>query len=215
VLLGKLGRDFHAQDPQTSPLQEPGSYFPQTGHNLSGIFEHYWQTHVGLAVHGYPITEELHERNPIDGKEYTVQYFERSRFELHPQNAGSDYEVLLGLLGRQTIEKKGYPYGWYPPFGRAADWSWIAGRLLPPRMCFEAECSCPFFFLGAIKNGEDYVTVVGSKVSVAYAKKGSSGGGFLVLFGHVATPTEQDPVCNPLAPGYFIEEVQTNPGQGQ
>jgi hypothetical protein len=28
-----------------------------------------------------------------------VQYFERARFELHPENAGTQYEVLLGQLG--------------------------------------------------------------------------------------------------------------------
>jgi hypothetical protein len=30
-----------------------------------------------------------------------VQYFERNRFEYHAENAGTRYEVLLGLLGRQ------------------------------------------------------------------------------------------------------------------
>jgi hypothetical protein len=37
-----------------------------------------------------------------------VQYFERNRFEYHPENAGTPFEVLLGLLGNQTVDG----YGW-------------------------------------------------------------------------------------------------------
>ena len=59
-----------------------------------------WQQHGGLAVNGFPISEELRERGS-DGKTYAVQYFERSRFELHPENP-SPYNVLLGFLGRQA-----------------------------------------------------------------------------------------------------------------
>jgi hypothetical protein len=213
VLLGTLGRDFHPQDPQASPLPAPATYFPQTGHNLSGIFARYWQAHEGLAVHGYPITEELKERNPRDGKEYTVQYFERSRYELHPENAGTEYEDLLGLLGRQTAEKKGYSYGWYPRYGRAMDWSWAARRLLSPRMCFTAECSCPLFYIGVSTEGRAFVNAVGHGVRDAYARGLRDLNGPTVVFGHVATPDEQDPVCNPLAPGYFVERMQTNPSQ--
>jgi hypothetical protein len=33
-----------------------------------------------------------------DGQEYTVQWFERARFEHHPEN-DPPYDVLLGLLG--------------------------------------------------------------------------------------------------------------------
>ena len=98
VLLGTLSREFRAQDPP-APQQADTLYFPETGHNLSGAFRTYWETHGGLAVHGYPITEAASERS-TNGKDYLVQWFERSRFELHPENAGSEYEVLLGLLGR-------------------------------------------------------------------------------------------------------------------
>ncbi|MFN8540386.1 MAG: hypothetical protein U0232_23275 [Thermomicrobiales bacterium] len=48
---------------------------------------------------GYPLTEEFTEVNPADGKSYTVQYFERARFEHHPEYGGTDYEVLLGTWG--------------------------------------------------------------------------------------------------------------------
>src|SRR5205823_5144403 len=127
VELGALGRAFHAPDPPAVPLPAPARYFAETGHNLSGAFAAYWEAHGGLFVHGYPLTEPFPEVNPTDGKTYTVQYFERSRFELHPENAGTPYEVLLGLLGTQLAQKLGYLYGRYPLYGYAADFSWFAG----------------------------------------------------------------------------------------
>ncbi|MDQ5865944.1 MAG: hypothetical protein M3390_09450 [Chloroflexota bacterium] len=147
VLLGALGREFHPQDPPAEPLIGPAIfppvliYFNETGHNLGGTFLRYWNQHGGLAIHGYPISEEFEEKSPIDGKTYKVQYFERSRFELHPENAGSPYEVLLGPLGTQLSRRNGYPYDRYPPYGHAADWSWVAGQFRPPfLMC--AGCLC-------------------------------------------------------------------------
>jgi N-acetylmuramoyl-L-alanine amidase len=74
-----------------------------TGHSLRGTFRRYWQGGGGLPVFGYPLTEELQEVSLADGKSYTVQYFERARFELHPEYAGSEYEVLLGQLGREAL----------------------------------------------------------------------------------------------------------------
>ena len=41
-----------------------------------------------------------------DGKTYLVQYFERNRLEYHPENKGTPYEVLLGLLGVQTYQAR-------------------------------------------------------------------------------------------------------------
>ncbi len=77
-----------------------GIFFNETGHTLTGKFLEYWQAHGGLALFGYPLTEPFLDYNPDDGKVYTVQYFERNRFELHPENAGTPYEVELGLLGK-------------------------------------------------------------------------------------------------------------------
>jgi subtilisin family serine protease len=84
------------------PPPPPGdgrAYFPETGHTLGNAFLRYWQANGGLAIFGFPISEEFPEVSPIDGKTYLVQYFERNRFEYHPENAGTDFEVLLGLLG--------------------------------------------------------------------------------------------------------------------
>jgi polysaccharide biosynthesis protein PslG len=46
--------------------------------------------------------------NPEDGKTYVVQYFERNRFEWHPENRGTPYEVLLGALGNTLLKLKGW-----------------------------------------------------------------------------------------------------------
>jgi peptidoglycan/xylan/chitin deacetylase (PgdA/CDA1 family) len=54
-----------------------------------------------LPLFGYPISEEFEE----DG--YVVQYFERARFEWHPEHRGTVYEVLLGHLGRQAAAADG------------------------------------------------------------------------------------------------------------
>ena len=48
------------------------------------------------------------EKNPTDGKEYLTQYFERARFEYHPENGDPKFQVLLGLLGREQYDAK-YP----------------------------------------------------------------------------------------------------------
>ena len=76
-------------------------YFQQTGQSMDGKFLQYWLEHGGLALFGYPITPAFRENG------YTVQYFERNRFEYHPENAGTPYEVLLGLLGRERLLSEG------------------------------------------------------------------------------------------------------------
>ncbi|MBI2861607.1 MAG: VanW family protein [Chloroflexi bacterium] len=71
-------------------------YLPETGHVVSLGFLEYFERHGGVAVFGYPITEERKEGG------YTVQYFQRARMEWHPENP-SPYQVLLGLLGDAYI----------------------------------------------------------------------------------------------------------------
>ncbi|HET7079255.1 MAG TPA: hypothetical protein VFM49_17615, partial [Chloroflexia bacterium] len=69
----------------------------------------YWLQHGGLAEQGYPLTEEYREGSKLDGKPYTVQYFERGIFELHPDNA-APYNVLLAQLGTFRYRQK-HPHG--------------------------------------------------------------------------------------------------------
>ena len=83
--------------------------FPQAGKTVRGSFLAYWYSNGGLAQQGLPLTDEFEETNPSNGKTYRVQYFERARFEAHPENA-APYNVLLGLLGTEQFGAK-YPQG--------------------------------------------------------------------------------------------------------
>lgn len=80
-------------------------YFPKTGHNVKGEFLKFFQERGGLAIFGFPITEEF----DLDGR--TVQYFQRVRMELHPEN-GPDYRAQLGLLGEELNKHE-------PPIGES------------------------------------------------------------------------------------------------
>ena len=54
--------------------------FTQTGHSLGGSFRDYWESHGALPQQGYPISDEFTETSALDGKSYTVQYFQRAVF---------------------------------------------------------------------------------------------------------------------------------------
>jgi glucose/arabinose dehydrogenase len=139
VLLGLLGRNLamgREKEERFSTVTDPHSpeclYFAATGHTLCNTFKEYWEQHGGLALYGYPLSEELEEKNQTDGKTYTVQYFERNRFEYHPENKGSPYEVLLGLLG---VQIGGFPLPALPQAN-------VAARLrVPAQVNFEAKWS--------------------------------------------------------------------------
>ncbi|HEX2988533.1 MAG TPA: hypothetical protein VHS06_10225 [Chloroflexota bacterium] len=92
-----------------SSAQETSRTFPETGKSVSGKFLQYWDTHGGLAQQGIPISNEMQEKSDTDGKVYTVQYFERAVFELHPENQPPN-DVLLQLLGVFRY-KEMYPGG--------------------------------------------------------------------------------------------------------
>jgi hypothetical protein len=84
----------------SKPSAEPGSmFFEETHHNVPQVFANYWESRGGLLRFGYPLTEAFQEKSEVDGNTYLTQYFERARFERHPEYAGTQYEVLLGLLG--------------------------------------------------------------------------------------------------------------------
>jgi hypothetical protein len=89
------------------------TWFPETGHSLrndatQGPFKTFWERYGGLAVFGFPISEPFQERNADTGETYWVQYFERNRFEYHPEFRGTRNEVLLGLLGVEIVRTKGW-----------------------------------------------------------------------------------------------------------
>jgi len=68
-------------------------YFKETGHNISGAIKTFYETRGDVRNFGLPLTEVVVE----NGKQ--VQYFERARFELHP-NLPAQHYVQLTHLGR-------------------------------------------------------------------------------------------------------------------
>lgn len=77
-------------------------YFDETGHTVRGRFLTFFDKYGGLAIFGYPITEEFPD--PKSG--LIVQYFQRARLELNPNNP-ERFQVQLGLLGDEL--KYGQP----------------------------------------------------------------------------------------------------------
>lgn len=76
------------------------TYFSATGHSLQGGFYTYWQQNGGLALFGYPISEEYNENG------LTVQWFERARFEYHPSLARTGNAIQLTHLGKLAYQSK-------------------------------------------------------------------------------------------------------------
>jgi hypothetical protein len=106
---GRLAEDpFKAIDGSGLPNTQ---WFKETGHNVGPPFLGYWQGHGGLPVFGLPRSEAFDETNAADGKTYRVQYFERNRIEYHPENQGTKFEFLLGLLG---VEQFTQTYAYTP-----------------------------------------------------------------------------------------------------
>lgn len=107
----------------TAPISAAGPgarFFPETGHSITGEFRRYYEQHglefgdrgisarESLALFGYPISEPFDEINPDTSEVYRVQYFERARMELHPENV-EPYRVLLGRLAFVTLyNRNGY-----------------------------------------------------------------------------------------------------------
>lgn len=113
VQLTQIGRWFTNERAATDPAfqwlgENPDSsgqrlFFAESGHSVGGAFRGFWEGRGGLPVFGYPISEELTETSAADGQQYTVQYFERARFEYHADKVGTPDEVQLGLLGRDLL----------------------------------------------------------------------------------------------------------------
>jgi hypothetical protein len=120
-MLGLLGTETNLRRAAEKPFQPiapfPSTptniYFPETGHSLRGIFLRVWNERGGLPIYGYPISEEFEELSETDGKMHVVQYFERNRFEHHPDYAGTYDEVMFGHLGREVLIRR----GWLPRGG--------------------------------------------------------------------------------------------------
>lgn len=85
--------------------------FSETGFCISGRIREFWEQNGGLPVFGFPISplqEEL-----IEGQPFQVQWFERNRLELHPENR-RPYDVLLGRLGVERLNAQGRDWFMFP-----------------------------------------------------------------------------------------------------
>lgn len=87
-------------------------FFAETQHTIRGAFKQHWETHGGVPVFGFPISEEFVERDE-SGHEYIVQYFERHRFELHPTNP-PPYNVQISRLGALVLQARGWDWFTFP-----------------------------------------------------------------------------------------------------
>src|SRR5215210_6022464 len=59
-----------------------------------------------VYVNGLPITQRRPEISTENGKVYDTQWFERARYEAHPENK-APYDVLFGRLGAVLSEGRG------------------------------------------------------------------------------------------------------------
>jgi hypothetical protein len=93
------------------PVPGPGGHtFTETGHTVPGVFLDHWIQHNGLSRYGLPISEAIGEVSEVDGKTYTMQYFERAVFEYHPENS-PPHNVLLSLIGVSDYRRVYGPNG--------------------------------------------------------------------------------------------------------
>jgi hypothetical protein len=120
VLLQRLGAIRTEHRVNETPFQrldvapdENCDYHEPTGHRLCFGFRAFWTNNGGLQNFGYALSEEFDERNQPppagDGEVHTVQYFERTRLEWHPEHRGTEFEFLLGLLGSEYLAEYGAP----------------------------------------------------------------------------------------------------------
>jgi hypothetical protein len=109
------------------------TYYSETGHYLGWGFRDYWTANGGLPVFGYPMTEEFTERSIDTGQDYTVQFTERQRFEWHPDNVGTPYEVLLGRLGSEILSLQGRDWTMFPKANSASSHYFVeTGHAIAP-----------------------------------------------------------------------------------
>jgi hypothetical protein len=75
-----------------------------TGHLVCGPIRRYWEAGGGLPQFGDPLSAALPMLVSDEARTLTVQYFERARFEYHPEHAGTPDDVQLGRLGWQVYQ---------------------------------------------------------------------------------------------------------------
>ncbi len=106
--------------PRSGQAQQSELCFEQPGVTacVAPEFRSFWQHNGGLAVFGYPLEPARQEQTP-EGQ-FLVQYFERQRMELHPENA-APYNVLLGRVNAEVLSREGRNWRDFPRRERPGD----------------------------------------------------------------------------------------------
>ncbi|MEN9933507.1 MAG: hypothetical protein RLZZ387_86 [Chloroflexota bacterium] len=108
----EAARQIGVQDAAMLPTVQ-NMYFAPSGFHVSDRsgFLRFWRANGGLLVFGYPLSGEVVENGRI------VQYFERARFEYHPEKLGTEGQVMLSLLGTELYGDRAFADG-QPQEGR-------------------------------------------------------------------------------------------------
>lgn len=117
-------------------------FFPETGHSLCQPFLGYWEANGGLERFGYPVSE-VGTETLASGWSGRLQWFERRRMELHPENQ-PPYDVLLGLLGNELVGHQAPASRAAPaPSAPASPASDIVRRVVDRTNAYRQQNGCP------------------------------------------------------------------------
>ena len=98
----KLKTQSSAEAAPVSTRSSNSVYYRQTAHYIKDAFLNHWLMNGGVAIYGYPISEEFTQ----DG--VPMQYFERARFEYRP-NSARPWKVELTNVGSLLTQGRAFP----------------------------------------------------------------------------------------------------------
>jgi hypothetical protein len=84
-------------------------YYPETGHNVGGLFLQFYDAHGGKAIFGLPLTEAITVTSVLTTTPtvLTVQYFEHARLELPPDaSEATTPTVQISPLGSMLAAER-------------------------------------------------------------------------------------------------------------
>jgi murein DD-endopeptidase MepM/ murein hydrolase activator NlpD len=106
---GSMMRAFGRLAWPTGQMGSGLQWFRETQHTVGDLSEggqaiaRVWSSLGGIGQFGFPLSQPFPEQNRDNGQTYLVQYFERQRFEYHPESKGTRYEVLFGRIGAEQF----------------------------------------------------------------------------------------------------------------
>jgi hypothetical protein len=150
--------------------------FEETGFCIHGRIREFWEQNNGLRVFGYPITAQREE--VIEGQPLQVQWFERNRLELHPQNE-RPYDVLSGRLGIDRLEQQGRNWHTFPKDSARDE---------------DEDETCLFFEATGQVMCDDILELWRSNGLEMDGQPGSSYAESLALFGQPVSPVQEETI---------------------